>query len=190
MRVFDWSPGIGDPTLLGWVTVGLYFTTAWLSWRMIQKLRAIGRNDEHEITIWRIIALLFLVLGINKQLDLQSAVTAIGRQIALHQGWYGRRETVQFAFIAAVVGICLAMLGYLLRRGLPSIRSNWLAILGTASVLAYVLIRAASFHHVDRIIGQTILGARWNWVLEIGGIAVVLIAGLRRQRLLVARTFG
>ena len=35
-----------------------------------------------------------------------------------------------------------------------------LALMGTTMVLGFVLIRAASFHHVDQFIGQTILGLR------------------------------
>jgi hypothetical protein len=58
---------------------------------------------------------------------------------------------------------------------------TWLAVLGTTLVLAYVLIRAASFHHIDRFIGQSILGLRWNWVIEISGISLVLVAGVWRQ---------
>jgi hypothetical protein len=48
-------------------------------------------------------------------------------------------------------------------------------------VLGFVLIRAASFHHVDQFIGQTILGLRWNWVLEMSGISLVLFASQWRQ---------
>jgi hypothetical protein len=44
-----------------------------------------------------------------------------------------------------------------------------------------VLIRAASFHHIDRFIGESILGLRWNWVIEISGISLVLIASQWRQ---------
>ena len=30
---FNWSPGIGDPTFMGWLTVVLYLLTAWFSWQ-------------------------------------------------------------------------------------------------------------------------------------------------------------
>ena len=58
---------------------------------------------------------------------------------------------------------------------------TWLALLGTAAVLAFVLIRAASLHHIDRFIGQRILGLTWNWVLEMGGISLVLVASEWRR---------
>jgi hypothetical protein len=43
------------------------------------------------------------------------------------------------------------------------------------------LIRAASFHHFDRIINQKFLGFRWNWILEMSGIGVMLVASYWRQ---------
>jgi hypothetical protein len=33
MHEFDWSPGIGDPTIGGWLTVILYFLTMVSCWR-------------------------------------------------------------------------------------------------------------------------------------------------------------
>jgi hypothetical protein len=47
-----------------------------------------------------------LRLTINKQLDLQSAWTEIGRLIAIGEGWYGRREVVQLYFIIVVAPFC------------------------------------------------------------------------------------
>jgi hypothetical protein len=44
--------------------------------------------------------------------------------------------------------------------------SSWLALFGTMLIIAFVLIRAASFHHIDRFIGSTVLGFRWNGLLE------------------------
>ena len=30
---FNWTPEIGDPTLGGWISVGIYFITAVAAWR-------------------------------------------------------------------------------------------------------------------------------------------------------------
>jgi hypothetical protein len=48
-------------------------------------------------------------LGINKQLDLQTALTELGRVLALSQGWYEQRQVVQFWFIAALAATCLLL---------------------------------------------------------------------------------
>jgi hypothetical protein len=102
--------------------------------------------------------------------------------VAHYQGWYAQRQSVQVLFIGLVALACLTMAVMLLiwmrRAPLPT----WLTLLGTTLVLGYVLIRAASFHHIDRFIGETILGLRWNWVIEIGGITLVLVSSWWRQK--------
>jgi len=52
-------------------------------------------------------------------------------------------------------------------------------LIGTVFVVAFVTIRAASFHHVDTLIGTPVAGLRMNWILELGGIACVALAALR-----------
>jgi hypothetical protein len=178
VTAFNWSPRIGDPSLLGWVTVAMYFVTTWLCWRVTALPVAVTARER---TVWRCIALLFLVLGVNKQLDIQTAVTEIGRIVAHHQGWYERRGPVQLAFVGIVAVVCLHIAAILLThvRGAPAMAR--LALAGTTLVLGFVTIRAASFHHVDTLIGKSLLGFRWNWLLEIAGIAIVLAASYRRQ---------
>jgi hypothetical protein len=89
---------------------------------------------------------------------------------------------VQVCFIIGVAAVCLAatlILFFWIRR---SPIQTWLALVGSTFVLGYVLIRAASFHHIDRFIGGRILGFKWNWILEMGGIAIVLLASESRAR--------
>ena len=65
---FNWKPGIGDPTIGGWITVVLYLLAMISCWMT-------ARSGIKEQRIWTAISILFLGLGINKQLDLQSALT-------------------------------------------------------------------------------------------------------------------
>src|SRR5882672_2703243 len=139
------------------------------------------RTISSEKYTWRAVSILFLALGINKQLDLQTALTELGRVLAYNQGWYGERQTVQVWFIVGVAITCITTAIILLIWARKSPAPTWLALLGTAAVLAFVLIRAASFHHIDRLIGQRILGLTWNWVLEMGGISLVLVASEWRR---------
>ena len=180
MTHFNWSPKIGDPTIGGWVTVVLYLLAAGSCWISAREL-ALGDIVSTERRTWWAISALFLALGINKQLDLQSALTEAGRVLAHYQGWFEQRQLVQLAFIALVAIICLiAAITLLLWTHSAPIPTR-LALMGTTMVLGFVLIRAASFHHVDQFIGQRILGLRWNWILEMSGISLVLIASQWRQ---------
>ena len=91
MAHFNWSPGIGDPTVAGWLTVILYFVTSVSCWILARELR----SADIERCAWRSISILFFFLGINKQLNLQTALTEAGRYLAYYQGWYGQRQLVQ-----------------------------------------------------------------------------------------------
>ena len=169
LHEFNWRPGIGDPTIGGWVTAVI---SCWIT----------ARNSSlSDRKIWYAITVLFLGLGINKQLDLQSAVTEMGRIVAIEEGWYARRETVQLYFIIVVALVCSWAIISMVVAARSASFSTWLALVGTTMVIGFVLIRAASFHHIDRFIGSTVLGFRWNWILEMGGISVVIAASLWRR---------
>jgi hypothetical protein len=114
-------------------------------------------------------------------LDLQTALTEAGRVLAQYQGWYEQRQFVQLVFIALAAMTCLIAAITLLLWARNSPIPTRLALIGTTMVLGFVSIRAASFHHVDRFIGQKILGLRWNWILEMSGISLVLFASQWRQ---------
>jgi hypothetical protein len=181
--VGNWSPGIGDPTLVGWFTVVAYFVAALACWKVRGGApdNAPGlRRKEHLFWIALVLALLFLC--INKQLDLQTAFTEFMRSLARQQGWYDTRFTYQLAFIAAMamglpvgIGLCIR-----LTRGLAT--SVKTAGVGLVAIACFVLIRAASFHHIDRLLGQTLLMLNLNGVLELGGIAAVFTGAVWRFR--------
>lgn len=182
-----WRPGIGDPTVMGWVTVAAYLAAAFLCARVA---RAIAlpppgyprRGERRQRAFWWLLAAALLVLGVNKQLDLQSALTALGRWAAHAQGWYGARRKVQLVFVLGVgyAGL-LVMLGgvWLLWR---ASRWAWLAHAGFMFVVAFVVMRAASFHHVDQFLGWRVGGLRANVLLELGGLCWVSVAALTARR--------
>jgi len=175
-----WSPGIGDPTPVGWLTVALYALCAWQCHRLAS--RHAGLLGRSEATLWWILALGLTALGINKQLDLQTALTEFGRIVAHQDGWYERRRAVQVVFIYAVAALagCAALAMAYLAREAPF--ATMAAIAGGVCLLAFVAIRAASFHHFDRFIGSEYSGLRANWILETGGICIILFGARRRWR--------
>ena len=71
---------------------------------------------------WGILTVLFVFLAINKQIDLQTWLTGIGRRLAETQGWYEKRRGMQATFVIVVGGTGLLTLGtlmYLTRELLP-----------------------------------------------------------------------
>jgi hypothetical protein len=176
----SWSPGIGDPTAMGWVTVAVYALAALLAALVAVRAPFPVRSLGRERAFWAIAALMLAFLAVNKELDLQSFLTAAGRCAAQAQGWYDDRRVVQAEFIAALVGIAgvgLLALLWLLRG---TWRRSFVPALGLVFVTGFVLVRAAGFHHVDRLIGMTLSGTgfRANWALELPGPLLVAAAAL------------
>jgi hypothetical protein len=173
-----WRPGIGDPTVIGWATVAAYLVAASGCLRAAWRERR-PDGPRRPSGFWLVLAALMLALGINKQLDLQSLVTVVGRGVLRARGLYGRRRTYQLAFILAVAAACASLLAALLWAGRRSPRRRWLALSGMIFVLGFVIIRASSFHHVDVLLAARLGGMKWNWIFELGGIAAVSLGAYR-----------
>ncbi|WP_340109759.1 isopropylmalate isomerase [Pikeienuella sp. HZG-20] len=167
-----WSPTIGDPTVMGWATVAAYLAAGVLAALVVRGLA--GR----ERVFWLGLTALLLALAVNKQLDLQSALTAAGRCVAKAQGWYGERRPFQVRVIFSIIGASLlaaAALTWTMRRELADM---WLALIGLVFLLAFIAIRAAGFHHFDQFLGYEIGGVRMNWLMELGGVAMIALNAL------------
>jgi len=95
------------------------------------------------------IAALVLLLGFNKQLDLQILLTIIGRKLAESQGWYNIRRLVQMVFIVLFTLIVLLSLAIWTRWMKGRWRQYGLHFVGTVLILLFVMIRAASIEHVS-----------------------------------------
>lgn len=176
-----WRPGIGDPHPMGWVTVGVYLlaalASAMVAWRGAFPPATRGR----ERVFWTLAALLLLFLAVNKQLDLQSFMTAAGRCMAKAQGWYENRRLVQLAFILVLAGTGVLILMSLRRLLHGTLARTGLALLGLVLVSVFVVIRAAGFHHMDMLIATRVAGMRLNWLMELSGPLLVLMAALRAR---------
>ncbi len=159
----------------------LYAAAAFLAFRAAGHARASGAT-EAEVRLWQLLTVGLVLLGINKQLDLQSALTELGRYLAHQQGWYEARRVVQFAFILVVLGVAMIVAVPLLLASLRMPGPTRLAVCGALFLGAFVVVRAASFHHVDELIGTAIMGLRWNWALEMGGLLVILAGAVWRCR--------
>jgi len=170
-----WHPTIGDPSFMGWFTVASYFACAIVAFF---SARIQPKMDRRSFFFWNMVSLLMLLLGINKQLDLQSLLTEMGRQIARHQGWMEQRRVVQFWFIVCFSTISMA--GFLcfvfIMRDLFS--RFKLAFIGLLFLLGFIIIRAASFHHFDEVLHSRIWTLKMNWIIELSGIFIVLASAV------------
>jgi hypothetical protein len=177
----QWSPGLGDNNLMGWLTVVVYLVAAVAAGLAARRLGAPDPLIRRERRFWVIAAVVMSLLAINKQLDLQTFLTILARCHAQLSGWYDVRRLVQEAFIFLVAAsgvIVLGLLALLLRGILGRV---WLALLGLGFVCVFVVIRAASFHHVDVLLGSTAAGIKMNWLLELPGPMLVALVAMSRR---------
>ena len=163
----SWSPRIGDPSNIGWFTVGAYVTAAVLAFLVFK-----SQKDRQRI-FWSMLCVVLFALSINKQLDLQTAITAAGRCLALAQKWYDDRQTVQLVFIVFIATASIVFSGIMVVTMRHSFSENWLALLGLAFLCTFIAVRAASFHHFDLFISSEITYVRINWIMELSGIAMI-----------------
>lgn len=169
-----WYPGIGDPTLLGWFTVVAYGLAAALCFRVAYGGAALfGLPAGRQIKLWLGIGVLLVLLAINKQLDLQSFFTASAKFLAKRQGWYDDRRQYQLLFICAVFTLGTIVCVWFLYLYRHCLKTHGLALMGLCCLLCFVVVRAASFHHVDRLIGVGLGAFRVNHLLELGAIALI-----------------
>lgn len=158
---------IHDDGWVPWVVVGGYAVAMLLSARVAQ-----GTSEPGQRRFWWLTTLLLLLLGLNKQLDLQTDLTALGRSLARGEGWYGQRRDVQLAFIlcGGLVAAWLAI--WAIRLSAHAAPAARLSLAGVFMLGGFVMLRAISFHHVDVLLGTRMLGARIHVLLELLGIAV------------------
>lgn len=192
----EWSPEIGDPTAIGWFTVVAYFFACWLAFRAFRAAaggasvretvrHAYGKDASPHARVglvWWVIACFLGFLGVNKQLDLQTALTELAKLAAHAGGWYESRRVVQLAFIVLLIAVAGLVLLVLARFGRPTLGRLRVALVGVVLLALFVCVRAVSFHHVDILFGTDVHGFRLNWILELSGIGVLGFAATRELR--------
>lgn len=162
---------LNDHSFFGWMTVLLYFIA---SIRTGYKTKLTIKNKEN-CYFWLSLTVLLIFLGFNKQLDLQSNLTEWLRTSAKAHGWYEQRRGYQLLFIS-IMGLAIPILLISLRMFLyHSWQRYKIAWLGIVLLLIFVMIRAASFHHVDIVFYQTIGSLRYYQALEMMAIGLIII---------------
>ena len=166
-----WHLGVGDPTIIGWLTVVAYFicfVTCFIAVR-----RHLDKN-QREAVYWFLMTLIMLFLGINKQLDLQMLMGEIGRSISKSQGWYEDRKIVQITFLV-LLGIFFLWAGHFTWRRFDKVLlRNKLASFGLFYLCAFIMVRAISIHGTDSFMDSKLFGGKLSHLLEIAGVILIM----------------
>ncbi|MBF0197835.1 MAG: hypothetical protein HQL32_08995 [Planctomycetes bacterium] len=170
----SWQLKIGDPSLEAWVIVALYFISAFACLGAYFKERKCPKLPKNS-SFWFIVIFFLLFLGCNKQLDLQTAFTDFLRQVAKAEGWYEARKSMQSIFIICmlvIAAISIALSLFIIRKSFFRLLP---ICLGISLLLTFILIRAASFHHMDHFLRTSQLGVPLHMVLEVTGILTIIL---------------
>lgn len=172
-KQIGWRPGIGDPSLMGWLTVVAYLGLAFLCFASLVSMSDMLPSElvKYQTRSWRVLGFTFFALAVVKMFNLLSLPTAIGRTLAWQRGWYRNWHSVQFQTTIGLVlaGIVAILIVWNLFRHVQA--RNRLLILGVIILLGFVLLRATSLHTVDAVLNHRVLGIKVNWILELGVIA-------------------
>jgi hypothetical protein len=186
----DWWQSQGDPTALSWIIVFAYgVSVVWCIWAAVKtppRMAPIDR-DNHRI-FWFIVAGVMLVLGVNKQLDLQLLLWLAGRSWIRSAGLNDYRALIQIGSMVVMTGVAgagLAFFVWLSRDAFP--HRKW-AIAGVLVTALFVFIRAISLHGLDSMLGWNLAGLKLSGVLELAGILVVIAGTGYSMRSLRGRT--
>jgi hypothetical protein len=166
----QWHLGLGNLSVVGWVTAFAYLSAALLSYRAFRLHAKTPPSDERRLLLrfWVVVLCVMALLAVNKALDLESWLTEVARDLAQAGGWYERRGVFQAVFVTIVSlsGFAICASAALIIR--PIIWRVLEAVAGLGFLVTFVLVRASSWHWVDFL-----LGSGRNWALELGGIALV-----------------
>ena len=182
-----WRPAIGDPEPIGWIITFSYFIAGafCVSAGRQQRTVSFRRIGLGYPWFWFGLAGFMFALGFNKQLDLQTLLIQIGRNIAMRGGWYGDRNSIKsvIVFLCAVIAlpILFAWMCAVCNRG----RSYIMACVGVIVLLAFVAIRALSFNPwIQQLSHLPVIGPLLNTIMELGGAILVCVAArlLNRQK--------
>ena len=180
MTASGWRPGPGDPTVGGWLVFFGYLAAGFLAlraYRWEQRGEAAGLPRLPKV--WKWLAIALFLLALNKQLDLHTAITWYGRQMARSEGWYRSRREVQMVAMLALAGLAAAVVAFLFLKIGREHPRYLVPLTGVTLLVAFILVRAASFHHVDAVLGGITAGIKVHALTELAGIAVLSFAAYR-----------
>lgn len=166
-----WSITVGDPTMIGWITVLVYFAATARCLLKAFSSKQFGGNYQ----FWLYLAVFLLFLGVNKQLDLQTWFEQTMKALAEQHGWYQHRALLQKVFIAFLgLGMLTILISF--RLYLANTWRNYkLTWIGIVLLCLFILVRAAAFNRLDLLINHDILGLNVTEVLEVVSILLIIL---------------
>jgi hypothetical protein len=136
--------GIGDLTFWGWTTTAAFVFAALLC--LVYASFPVSHKGHR--VFWITLGLALLVLGINRQIDLQWLLHEIGKEMVERQGWSSKRRIVEIVLVAGFMMAIALLLMFVWRAARRAWQRRWLAFCGIVLLVAFVVLRAMRIHEV------------------------------------------
>ncbi len=165
-----WRPGVGDPTVAGWLVAGALGIAGLLSLGAVFK----AYPNRRVAGFWLGTALILLLLAFNKQLDLHVLLIQVGRALVHGLGWTAWRRQIEGVFALLLgVGLLIGLVAWLwpLRKWWRYLAWGMGGLLFTLLVTFY---RAIYFCHVLGMVNHNLYA-----LLELIGPFWVIAGTLR-----------
>ncbi|MDJ0795260.1 MAG: hypothetical protein QNJ51_00235 [Calothrix sp. MO_167.B12] len=180
-----WQVLIGDPTPIGWLTFVAYLIACFLCvfWALrISRFSSLRQSGQLP-WLWWSLAIILLLLGLNKQLDIQSWLRIASKELTIAQGWSNHRSTMYIGSAAVLFTTVLALLVFVGRALRNLWQKYWLVLLGLVFLNSYILFRAPPIFRATRLLLNWRLEELQNsWLLEIAGIACIGVSAMNNLR--------
>ena len=167
----------GHLTALGWAMLALYLVTALLTFRAA--FVANFASSPKMSRVWICLGVILAVLGLNKQVDLQTLLIELGRHMALREHLFAYRLELYFIFFVVFILGIIALLATVILRFSTELRTFArrfpLALCGCGLISIYIVIRATSIDNVDFMLGFDLTQIPFLWLLEAGGLMLIII---------------
>jgi hypothetical protein len=174
----------GHLTVVGWTNFVLYLIAALLSFRAAASVRSQQSSETGRVWLW--LGVILAALGLNKQLDLQTILIELGRQIAGEEHLMAHRNELYVLFFLGFMLLVFAFLATVMFRfsGEAVRFARQLPLAATGCILggAYIVIRAASIDGVDLMLGFDFERIPFLWLLEAGGLLLIIVQAFREPK--------
>lgn len=162
-----------DDDEVSWFITTLYFMTLIIFFRIF----LLARRYAVDSRFWLILTIFILLMGLNKQFDIQTDIKNYIRDIAIYEGWYESRayiQTLLISFITLIGLITLVKAKFILKR--YWIRYKWIC-LSFGLLIFYISIRLISLHAMDIALRYQIYEIiKVQQIIEISIIMLLIIS--------------
>ena len=185
----NWWHDFGDNDLIGWSITVAYFLVAALCFRAARRIRrdhaarqpgelAPPESPQSRPADWGIIGVGMVLLGLNKQLDLQILARDTGLALVRAAGFDAERRWVGRLMFLCLSGVILAVLARAARHLRQARRGHNLTLAGLALLACFLIVRAAGYQPYLRDLNLRFKDVL-HLVFELGGLVLVGLSAFR-----------